>query len=191
MQVHLVFRACKCWRLWYLGLGGDVSSREPCQLSPETGNFCLQSGNSIVCGGQGTVIVVDCSIEHLINIVLKSMSSTPMRISQLNILVDIDCLKTWLALIRRSFWELSIAIKTMRIIKELMKIWLNEVCDRLDIINYHDINILAFHNDWDTNYMINIYSNSSQTTFQVLWQNMANIDNTIILIGDFNIRDSN
>ena len=131
MQVHLVFRACKCWRLWYLGLGGDVSSREPCQLSPETGNFCLQSGNSIVCGGQGTVIVVDCSIEHLINIVLKGMSGTSMRISQLNILVDIDCLKTWLALIRRSFWELSIVFETMRIVKELMEIWLNEVCDTL------------------------------------------------------------
>ena len=26
--------------------------------------------------------MVDCSIEHLINIVLKGMSSTPMRISQ-------------------------------------------------------------------------------------------------------------
>jgi len=72
-----------------------------------------------------------------------------------------------------------------------MKIWLNEVCDRLDIINHHNINILAFHNDWDTNYMINIYSDSSQTAFQVLWQNMANIDNIIILIGDFNIRDNN
>ena len=60
----------------------------------------------------------------------------------------------------------------------------------LDIINYHDINVLAFHNDWDTNYMINIYSDSNQTTLQVLWQNMANIDNTIILTGDFNIRDS-
>ena len=38
--------------------------------------------------------------------------------------------------------------------------------------------------------MINIYSDSNQTTLQVLWQNMANIDNTIILTGDFNIRDS-
>ena len=34
MQVHLVFRACKCWQLWYLGLWDNVSSREPCQLSP-------------------------------------------------------------------------------------------------------------------------------------------------------------
>jgi len=32
-------------------------------------------------------------------------------------------------LIERSFQGLSIAIKTMRIVKELMDIWLNEVCD--------------------------------------------------------------
>jgi len=38
--------------------------------------------------------------------------------------------------------------------------------------------------------MINIYSDSNQTALQVLWQNMVNIDNTIILTGDFNIRDS-
>jgi len=61
---------------------------------------------------------------------------------------------------------------------------------RLDIINHHDINVLAFHGNRDTNYIINIYSDSNQTTLQVLRQNMANIDNTIILIGDFNIRDS-
>jgi len=38
--------------------------------------------------------------------------------------------------------------------------------------------------------MINIYSDSNQTTLQVLWQSITNINNTIILIGDFNIRDS-
>ena len=38
--------------------------------------------------------------------------------------------------------------------------------------------------------MINIYSDSNQTTLQVLRQSMTNMDNTIILTGDFNIRDS-
>ena len=33
MQLHLVFRACKCQWLWHLGFEGDISSREPCQLS--------------------------------------------------------------------------------------------------------------------------------------------------------------
>jgi len=39
--------------------------------------------------------------------------------------------------------------------------------------------------------MLNIYSDSNQTALQVLYQNMANIDNMIILTGDFNIKDSN
>jgi len=49
---------------------------------------------------------------------------------------------------------------------------------------------MAFHNDWDTNYIINIYSDSNQTTLQALRESMTNIDKTIILTGDFNIRDS-
>ena len=61
---------------------------------------------------------------------------------------------------------------------------------QLDIINHHNINVLAFHNDQDINYMINIYSDSNQTALQVLQQNIANMDNTIILTEDFNIRDS-
>jgi len=49
---------------------------------------------------------------------------------------------------------------------------------------------MAFHNDWDINYIINIYSDSNQTALQALQENMTNIDKTIILTGDFNIRDS-
>jgi len=61
---------------------------------------------------------------------------------------------------------------------------------RLDIINHQDINILAFHNNRDTNYIINIYSDSNQTTLQALQKSMSNIDKIIILTGDINIRDS-
>jgi len=61
---------------------------------------------------------------------------------------------------------------------------------RLDIINHQDINVLAFHNDWDTNYIINIYSDSNQTALQALRKSMTNIGKTIVLTGDFNIRDS-
>jgi len=57
-------------------------------------------------------------------------------------------------------------------------------------INHWDINVLAFHNDWDTNYIINIYSDSNQTALRALRESMTNIDKTIILTGDFNIRDS-
>jgi len=33
-------------------------------------------------------------------------------------------------LIKRFFQGLSVAFKTIRIVKELMEIWLNEVCDK-------------------------------------------------------------
>ena len=82
MQMHLIFRAYKCWWLWYLGFRGDISSREPCQLSLKTDNFCLQSCNPVVCSGQGTIIMVDCSIEHLVNVVLEKERSSLMHILQ-------------------------------------------------------------------------------------------------------------
>ena len=82
MQMHLIFRACKCWWLWHLGFRGNVSSREPCQLFPKTGDFCLQSCNPVICGGQDTIIMVDCSIEHLVNVVLEKKRSFLMHILQ-------------------------------------------------------------------------------------------------------------
>ena len=45
-------------------------------------DFCLQSCNPVVYGGQSTVIIVDCSIEHLVNIVLEKERSSLMCISQ-------------------------------------------------------------------------------------------------------------
>ena len=48
-----------------------------------------------------------------------------------NISAIIDRFKMWLVLIERSFQGLSGAVKTMGIVKELMEIWLNEVCDIL------------------------------------------------------------
>ena len=47
-----------------------------------------------------------------------------------NISAIIDCLKTLLVPIERSFQGLSVAIETVRIDEELMEIWPNEVCDR-------------------------------------------------------------
>jgi len=39
------------------------------------GDFYLQSCNPVVYGGQGTIIMVDCSIEHLVNVVLEKKRS--------------------------------------------------------------------------------------------------------------------
>ena len=59
-----------------------------------------------------------------------------------------------------------------------------------NIVNYWDINVLVFHGDCNTSFMINIYSNSNQTALHFLCQNIINLDNTVIMTDDFNIRDS-
>ena len=52
-----------------------------------------------------------------------------LPVDLLNISANIDHLKTWLTSIKRSFWGLFVAFKTVGIVEELMEIWLNEVCD--------------------------------------------------------------
>ena len=50
---------------------------------------------------------------------------------------------------------------------------------------------MAFHNDHNINFMINIYSDSNQIALYFLYQNIVNLDNMVIMTGNFNIRDSN
>ena len=45
----------------------------------------------------------------------------------------------------------------------------------LDLINHHNINVVAFHNHQDTNLIINVYSDSNQTVLQVLRDNVRNL----------------
>ena len=45
-------------------------------------NFCLQSCNPVIYGGQDTIIIVDCSIEHLVNVVLEKERSFLIYILQ-------------------------------------------------------------------------------------------------------------
>ena len=52
-----------------------------------------------------------------------------------NISANTDRFETWLVSIERSFQGLSVAVKTVRIVKELVEIWLNEVCDRENLKN--------------------------------------------------------
>lgn len=60
----------------------------------------------------------------------------------------------------------------------------------LDLINHRDINVIAFHNHWDTLHIINVYSDSNQTGLGVLRNNIRNLGSTIAMAGDFNLRDS-
>jgi len=61
---------------------------------------------------------------------------------------------------------------------------------RKDLINHQDINVIDFHNGQNINFIINVYSDSNQTALRVLRNNIRNIGNTVIMTGDFNIRDS-
>jgi len=61
---------------------------------------------------------------------------------------------------------------------------------RKDLVNHRDINVIDFHNGQDVNFIINVHSDSNQTALQVLWNNTRNIGITIVMTGNFNIRDS-
>ena len=59
-----------------------------------------------------------------------------------------------------------------------------------DIINHRDISLISFSNNNICYYILNIYSDSSHTALKYLKDTEANIDNVILIMGDFNIRDS-
>jgi len=61
---------------------------------------------------------------------------------------------------------------------------------RLDIINHRDINVLAFHSGQYINYIINVYSNDNQSTLHFLNRNIIDLNNTVVMTDDFNIRDN-
>ena len=58
-----------------------------------------------------------------------------------------------------------------------------------DIINHKDINLIFFFNDNTYFFILNIYSDSSHTALKHLKDTEVNIDNVLIMTGDFNIRD--
>ena len=59
-----------------------------------------------------------------------------------------------------------------------------------DIFNYRDISIISFFNQNNILFLINVYSDSSQLALNYLKDTEANINNILIMMGDFNIRDS-
>jgi len=61
---------------------------------------------------------------------------------------------------------------------------------RPDIINHRDINVLAFHSGQHINYIINVYSNNNQNALQFLNQNIIDLNDIVVITGDFNIRDN-
>jgi len=62
---------------------------------------------------------------------------------------------------------------------------------RPNIINQQDINVLAFYSGQHINYIINVYSDNNQNALQVLNHNIINLNDTVVMTGNFNIRDNN
>ena len=61
---------------------------------------------------------------------------------------------------------------------------------RNDIFNHRDILCISFFNCGSIFYLINVYSNLLQTALKYLKNTEANINNILVITGDFNIRDS-
>jgi len=59
-----------------------------------------------------------------------------------------------------------------------------------NIFNYRDISYISFFNCSLVYFLINVYSNLSQSALKYLNNTEVNIGNTLIMTGDFNIRDS-
>jgi len=59
-----------------------------------------------------------------------------------------------------------------------------------DIFNHHDINLISFLNNSVCHYILNIYSDSSHSALKYLKDTEVNINNVLLMTGDFNIRDS-
>jgi len=59
-----------------------------------------------------------------------------------------------------------------------------------DIFNHRDISLILFFNNNDIFFLINIYSDSSQSALKYLKDTEVDIYNVLIITGNFNIRDS-
>ena len=61
---------------------------------------------------------------------------------------------------------------------------------RKDIFNHRDINLISFSNNDICHYILNVYSDSSHSALKYLKDTEVNINNVLIMTGNFNIRDS-
>ena len=59
-----------------------------------------------------------------------------------------------------------------------------------DIFNHRDISCISFFNQESIFFLINVYSDLSQLALKYLKDTETNINNVIIMTGDFDIRDS-
>jgi len=61
---------------------------------------------------------------------------------------------------------------------------------RKDIFNHRDISLISFINNDVCHYILNVYSDLSHLALKYLKDTEVNIDNVLLMTGNFNIRDS-
>ena len=73
-----------------------------------------------------------------------------------------------------------------------INIRISHICFSLwnDIFNHRNVSCIFFSSQESIHFLINIYSDSSQSALKYLKDIKTNIHNVIIMTGDFNIRDS-
>jgi len=73
-----------------------------------------------------------------------------------------------------------------------INIRLSDFCFSLckDLLDHRDISCISFFNCGSIYFMLNVYSDSSQTALKYFKNTEANINNVLIMTGNFNIRDS-
>ena len=59
-----------------------------------------------------------------------------------------------------------------------------------DIFNHRDVSLISFFNNNICHYILNVYSDSSHSALKYLKDTEVNINNVLLMTGDFNIRDS-
>ena len=62
---------------------------------------------------------------------------------------------------------------------------------RKDIFNYHNINLVSFFNQSIICFILNIYSDDQQNVLKYLKDTKINLNNILIITGNFSIRDNN
>jgi len=102
-------------------------------------------------------------------------------------LIDISHHSDWLTFARSSINQ-SDSLRVLTYIN----IYISHLCFSLqnDIFNHRDISCVSFFNQGFIFFLINIYSDSSQSALKYLKDTKTNFHNVIIMTGNFNIRNS-
>ena len=104
--------------------------------------------------------------------------------------------KDFIGTVHHSNWLLFTGIPMNRLtsprVTAYINIHLSFLCFSLwsDIINHTDILLMSFINDHIHYFIINIYLDSSHSALKYLKDTKVNINNVLVMTGDFDIRDS-